>query len=94
MTLWLGLTSSESGFRQSGTTKLDGVSMTFSVRRTAGALLLASTSLTAMPALAQDAEEVDANEIVVTAHKRSENLQNVPISIPDLGTSKLEQLNI
>lgn len=68
--------------------------MTFSVRRTAGALLLASTSLTAMPAFAQEAEEVDANEIVVTAQKRSENLQNVPISIQALGTAKLEQLNI
>jgi len=68
--------------------------MTFSVRRTAGALLLASTSLTALPAFAQEAEEVDANEIVVTAQKRSENLQNVPISIQALGTAKLEQLNI
>jgi outer membrane receptor protein involved in Fe transport len=33
-------------------------------------------------------------EIVVTAQKRSENLQNVPISIQALGTAKLEQLNI
>jgi len=33
-------------------------------------------------------------EIVVTAQKRSENLQNVPISIQALGTQKLEQLNI
>ena len=34
------------------------------------------------------------DEIVVTAQKRSENLQNVPISIQALGTQKLEQLNI
>lgn len=68
--------------------------MTFTIRRTAGALLLASTALTAMPALAQEAAEADANEIVVTAQKRSENLQNVPISIQALGTAKLEQLNI
>ncbi|MEY4056557.1 MAG: hypothetical protein RL519_1892, partial [Pseudomonadota bacterium] len=68
--------------------------MTFTIRRTAGALLLASTALTAMPALAQEADDADANEIVVTAQKRSENLQNVPISIQALGTAKLEQLNI
>ena len=69
--------------------------MTFTVRRTAGAFLLASTALSAMPVLAQAAPaEVDANEIVVTAQKRSENLQNVPISIQALGTAKLEQLNI
>lgn len=65
------------------------------IRRTAGAALLATTALTALPAFAQDApEEADSNEIIVTAQKRSENLQNVPISIQALGTAKLEQLNI
>ena len=68
--------------------------MAFTIRRTAGAFLLASTALSAVPAMAQAADEVDANEIVVTAQKRSENLQNVPISIQALGTAKLEQLNI
>ena len=33
-------------------------------------------------------------EIVVTAQKRSENLQTVPISITALGTEKLEELNV
>src|SRR5271165_3533770 len=33
-------------------------------------------------------------EVVVTAQKVTENLQNVPISIETLGTQKLEQLNI
>ena len=33
-------------------------------------------------------------EIVVTAQKRSENLQNVPISIQAFGTRKLEELNV
>jgi len=33
-------------------------------------------------------------EIVVTAQKRSENLQNVPISIQALGTQKLDELNV
>ncbi|WP_029623350.1 hypothetical protein [Sphingomonas elodea] len=60
-------------------------------------LLLASTMLAAAPALAQQqapeteaAPPADSNEIVVTAQKRSESLQNVPISIQALGTQKLD----
>ncbi len=37
--------------------------MTFTIRRTASALLLASTALSALPAFAQHADEADANEI-------------------------------
>ena len=49
--------------------------MNLTIRRAAGAALLATTSLTALPALAQDAaDNVDENEIIVTAQKRSENL--------------------
>ena len=91
-----------------------------------GFALLASTALTASPALAQDpatqdttgqspapgtnavdvtappaveqqaqdGEGVDQTEIVVTATKREENLQNVPIAVTVLGTRKLDQLNI
>jgi iron complex outermembrane recepter protein len=33
-------------------------------------------------------------DIVVTAQKRTENLQNVPLSITALGTQQLEQLNV
>jgi len=33
-------------------------------------------------------------EVVVTAQKRTENLQNVPISVTALGTEKLEQLGV
>ena len=43
------------------------------------------------------ASEADTNtleEVVVTAQKRTENLQDVPISIQALGNEKLEQLNI
>jgi iron complex outermembrane receptor protein len=36
----------------------------------------------------------DQSEIVITATKREENLQNVPISVQVLGTRKLDQLNI
>jgi iron complex outermembrane receptor protein len=71
--------------------------MRTATRRALSAALFASTALAAMPALAQDApaeEAVDETEIVVTAQKRSESLQNVPISIQALGTAKLEQLNI
>ncbi len=65
-------------------------------RRAAIAALFTSTALVAAPALAQEAaDEADNNlEIVVTAQKRSESLQNVPISIQALGTAKLDQLNI
>jgi iron complex outermembrane recepter protein len=36
----------------------------------------------------------DQNEIIITATKREENLQDVPISVQVLGTRKLDQLNI
>jgi iron complex outermembrane recepter protein len=63
-------------------------------RRSAIAALLASTLLTATPALAQEAapaDEADSTEIIVTATKRSESLQNVPISIQAFNTEKLSQ---
>ena len=34
------------------------------------------------------------HEVIVTAEKRTENLQNVPLSITAIGTEKLEQLNV
>ncbi|MEI9849660.1 MAG: TonB-dependent receptor [Sphingomonas sp.] len=55
--------------------------------------LLASTAMTAAPARAQD-EPADEDEIVVTAQKREENLQDVPLSITALGGEKLENLEI
>ena len=60
------------------------------------AMLLASTMLTASGAAwAQEAaNNTNVDEVIVTAQKRSENLQTVPISIQALGTQKLEQLNI
>jgi iron complex outermembrane receptor protein len=36
----------------------------------------------------------DNDEIIVTAQKREENLQDVPISVQAIGTRKLDQLNI
>ena len=62
------------------------------------AALITSTALLACPAFAQDAPAADDNavnpDIVVTAQKRSESLQNVPISIQALGTKKLDELGV
>jgi len=46
----------------------------------------------AAPATQTAAQESD--EIIITAQKREENLQNVPISVQALGTRRLDQLNI
>ncbi|HEX7946046.1 MAG TPA: TonB-dependent receptor [Phenylobacterium sp.] len=59
--------------------------------------LLATTMLSGIagPALAQAANEAaQLEEVVVTAQKRSENLQDVPVSIQALGSAKLDQLQI
>lgn len=57
-----------------------------------------ATDVTAPPKRVQVAQAArgvpDQNEIIITATKREENLQNVPISVQVLGTRKLDQLNI
>src|SRR6185437_3993635 len=53
--------------------------------------LLASTALTGIQA-ARGAEAIET--VVVTAEKRSEDLQKVPLSIQVLNTQKLEQLHV
>lgn len=66
-------------------------------RSTLAATLLATTMLGASPVWAQTQPADDAGageEIIVTAQKRSESLQNVPISIQALSTKKLDQLNV
>jgi len=75
--------------------------MILSVRRAVISGLLASTALS-LPAMAQaqDAPKTsaelppDQDEIVVTAQKRDESIQSVPISMLAIGTRKLDQLNI
>ncbi|MEQ1687830.1 MAG: TonB-dependent receptor [Sphingopyxis sp.] len=66
--------------------------------RTFVAALFATTALYAAPATAQtsaaNAVTEEDDEIVVTAQKREENLQDVPISVQVLGTRRLDQLNI
>src|SRR5215468_148068 len=59
---------------------------------------VASTLLASLPwtmAHAQDQEQTTGlQEVVVTAQKRVENLQSVPISVTVLDSTRLEQLNI
>jgi iron complex outermembrane recepter protein len=57
---------------------------------------IAAAIMAAMPRLyAADATDTGAlQEVVVTAEKRTENLQDVPLSITALSTERLEQLNI
>ncbi|MGC1470344.1 MAG: TonB-dependent receptor [Sphingorhabdus sp.] len=47
-----------------------------------------------VPAFAQDAADADNDEIVVTAQKREQNLQDVPVAITAIGTEKLDQLQV
>ncbi len=64
-------------------------------RKTILATLLTSAVIISTPAFAQAAaEESSGDEIIVTAQKREESLQNVPISIQALSTKKLDQLGI
>src|SRR5215213_8275183 len=56
-----------------------------------------ATDVTAPPPttqVAQDGQVRDETEIIITATKREENLQNVPISVQAIGTRRLDQLNI
>lgn len=71
-----------------------------------GTILLASTMLSGLPAQAQNVAMADTNTVndavgskgletvVVTAEKRSENLQKVPISVEVFGEQKLEDMHI
>lgn len=60
------------------------------------ALLATSGIALVSPAYAQGAadEEQGLSEIVVTAQKREQNLQDVPIAISAIGAEKLEQLDV
>src|SRR4051794_3200347 len=56
-----------------------------------------ATDVTAPPPRvqqAQDGQVPDQTEIIITATKREENMQNVPISVQAIGTRRLDQLNI
>src|SRR5207248_8500280 len=56
-----------------------------------------ATDVTVAPPVVQQAQAgqvPDQTEIIITATKREENLQNVPISVQVLGTRRLDQLDI
>ncbi|MEO0061604.1 MAG: hypothetical protein RLZZ08_164 [Pseudomonadota bacterium] len=59
-------------------------------------LLLASSALCAVsPALAQEAgKSADSDVILVTALKREQNLQDVPLAITAIGAQQLDQLQV
>ncbi len=61
--------------------------------KTKVALLASTLILPAQMAIAQDTKIV-LDEIVVTAQKRTENLQDVPVSVQVLGNTQLENLNV
>jgi outer membrane receptor protein involved in Fe transport len=56
--------------------------------------LLASSMLSGVTAALAQGQQGQLETVVVTATKRSENLQNVPFSIQAIGTERLEQLQI
>jgi iron complex outermembrane receptor protein len=61
----------------------------------AGSMIAAAAWSAVSPAYAQDEPASSGlEEVVVTAQKRAESLQDVPLSIQALGTQKLEQLNV
>ena len=55
----------------------------------AAAILVLSPSV-----LAQDVDFLGIEEVVVTAQKRAENMQDVPISIQSLGTESLREMGV
>ncbi|MBA3940024.1 MAG: TonB-dependent receptor [Sphingopyxis sp.] len=60
-----------------------------------GAMLLGTTILcTSGTALAQGSTTEDTNDIVVTASKREQNLQDVPLAITAIGTERLDELQV
>ena len=62
------------------------------VARSVSAVLAGSAIVVAAPAQAQD--EGALEEIVVTAQKREQSLQDVPVSVQVLGSQQLEELNL
>jgi iron complex outermembrane receptor protein len=67
--------------------------MTFISRRVAGVLLASAVSLSAAGAYAQQGEDV-LEEILVTAQKRQESLQDVPVSVAVVTGDRLQEIGI
>ncbi len=63
--------------------------------RALSSVLLASSALVSFaPALAQTSADADSNVIIVTAQKRAQDLQDVPVAITAMGTEKLDELQV
>ncbi len=80
-------------------------SRAFGTRPTGWALLMATTMLAGTPVFAAEATAsaeaqastggaTELGEVIVTAEKRSENIQSVPMSIQAIDSRKLTQLNV
>src|SRR5688572_29148791 len=69
---------------------LGGAKARLSLRRIPRTPIAAAIALACQPVMAQQQLE----EIIVTAQKRAENMQDVPISIQALGTEQLEELHV
>lgn len=66
-------------------------------RLMSGVSLIAMTSLFGMSAVAQDADEADSRRlktVTVTATKRSESAQSIPVAVNALGEQELESLGV
>jgi iron complex outermembrane receptor protein len=57
-------------------------------------LAAAVAAVLSTPAMAQQTEEGVLENVIVTAQKRTENLQEVPLSIQALGSERLEELHV
>jgi iron complex outermembrane receptor protein len=62
------------------------------LHRGAALTALALAMGAAVPAFAQDSNAVTLDDVIVTAQKRSENIQEVPVSVATMGGEKLEAL--
>lgn len=61
---------------------------------TTGMPLAAAVVASLSPAIAQERDDGVLENVIVTAQKRTENLQEVPLSIQAIGTTQLEELHI
>jgi iron complex outermembrane receptor protein len=64
------------------------------LRRTPIALAVALSAAAVIPTIATAQESAMLEEVLVTARKRTESLQDVPISIQALGASRISELGI
>src|SRR5688572_32646236 len=75
---------------RSRSARLGGAKRRLSLRRIPRTPIAVAIALACQPVMAQQQLE----EIIVTAQKRAENMQDVPISIQAIGTEQLEQLHV